>query len=112
MVFLALTDYRSEVELQFCSMRRRTAFPVCFCSTVVETPELVSLLGTIETPVVLVNRYLRSMDTDIVSVDNYRVRVCRYGLPNSKRTCQNWAFCRPNKAPLPVKTGPVDYLMP
>lgn len=103
MVFLALTDYRSEVELQFLQYAETHRFSGVFLLNVVETPELVSLLGTIETPVVLVNRYLRSMDTDIVSVDNYRcgyaatdyliqnghVRIGHFAGPTSSITCQN-----------------------
>ncbi len=40
--------------------------------TAMETSGLVSLLKTVRCPIVLANRYIRSMDLDTVCIDNYR----------------------------------------
>ena len=40
--------------------------------TVLETEQMISALTEVRIPVVLVNRYIRSLDLDVVRIDNYR----------------------------------------
>ena len=66
-------------------------------------PGLISLLQDYPLPVVLVNRYLKALDLDVVTVDNYRcgylattylqqkghTKIAHIAGPESSITCQN-----------------------
>ncbi len=71
-IFISLTDYSETTEIDYLKYARDNGFAGIFLLNVMECDELIRLLGTINVPVILVNRNLRSMDIDIVMVDNYR----------------------------------------
>lgn len=69
---VGITEDKPEREVDFLTYAKN-----CTCAGVVlltpsETPELKQAIQTVGCPVVLTNRYLRSMDLDAVCMDNYR----------------------------------------
>lgn len=69
---VGITEDEPEREIEFLTYAKN-----CGCAGVVlltpfETPKLKQMIQSMECPVVLVNRYLRSMDLDAVCMDNYR----------------------------------------
>lgn len=71
---ITLTDYRSETECDALSYAEANGCAGIFMLNSIENPHLLRLLAAVRkrTPVVLVNRYLRGLDTDVVTIDNYR----------------------------------------
>ncbi|HQB54134.1 MAG TPA: LacI family DNA-binding transcriptional regulator [Sphaerochaeta sp.] len=102
-VFIAVTDYETKNEVDYLQYAKESAFAGIFMLNVIENESLIRMLNSIESPVILVNRYLRSKDTDIVTVDNYRcgfistqylidhghTRIAHIAGPSSSITCQN-----------------------
>jgi len=69
---VGITEDKPEREVDFLTYAKN-----CTCAGVVlltpfETPELKQAIQSVGCPVVLINRYLRSMDLDAVCMDNYR----------------------------------------
>lgn len=71
-ISLCISNFDSSLELQQMNMAVDNGFAGIIMITAVETEELVSFLQTVRIPVVLVNRYIRSLDIDVVRIDNYR----------------------------------------
>lgn len=69
---ISLTDYDSGTERSFIEYAIANSYTGIFILNVVESEPLIRLLESSPVPVVLVNRYLRALDTDVVTVDNYR----------------------------------------
>ncbi|MBQ9080202.1 MAG: LacI family DNA-binding transcriptional regulator [Clostridia bacterium] len=69
---ISLTDYDSCTERSFIEYAIANRYTGIFILNVVESEPLIRLLESSPIPVVLVNRYLRALDTDVVTVDNYR----------------------------------------
>ncbi len=69
---ISLSDYETETECQLIKYASRNMFTGIILLNVIESPQLIGLLPGIDIPVVLLNRYLRALDTDVVMVDNYR----------------------------------------
>ena len=70
--FQAFSNANPEREVECIRFADQNRFGAVVLLNVAETPKLISLLEKINCPVVLINRYLRAMDTDAVCVDNYR----------------------------------------
>ena len=71
-VTLCNSGYVAEVENQYIQYAQLNGFAGVILVTAVETPTLVQLLKAATVPVVLVNRYIRSLDLDVVCIDNFR----------------------------------------
>ncbi len=71
-VALCISNYNAETELQCMQRAEAGGYGGIIMITAVKTPELVSFLQYAKVPVVLVNRHIRSLDLDIVRIDNYR----------------------------------------
>lgn len=69
---ITLSDYSSETECEMLAYAERSGFSGIFMLNAVECPRLISLLDSASAPVIFVNRYPRSRDSDVVAVDNYR----------------------------------------
>ena len=69
---VGITENLPSNELEFLAFAKKNGFAGLVLVTPIETPQLRSLIENLECPVVLVNRYLRSMDLDAVCMDNYR----------------------------------------
>ena len=69
---VGVSENRSELEEQFLRYAREDRLAGIALLTPIETPQLKELLGKLCCPVVLLNRYIRSMDLDAVCIDNYR----------------------------------------
>ncbi len=66
------SDYDPVREEEFVRFATEQRYDGIILITAMETAGLVALLKTISCPVVLANRYIRSMDLDAVCIDNYR----------------------------------------
>ncbi len=66
------SDYNAETEEEYVSYASHSGFAGVVMLNAVETPSLLRILQTIKCPVVFINRYLRSINVNIVSVDTYR----------------------------------------
>ena len=69
---ISLSDYDAAVECDTLSYASKNGFSGIFMLNAIENRKLVELISEIKTPIIFVNRYLRSVDTDVVTVDNYR----------------------------------------
>lgn len=69
---ITLSDYSSETECEMLAYAERSGFSGIFMLNAVECPRLISLLDSASAPVIFVNRYPRSRDSDVIAVDNYR----------------------------------------
>lgn len=102
-LFVSITDYETKNEVDYLQYAKDNAFAGIFMLNVIENESLIHTLNSIESPVILVNRYLRSKDTDIVTVDNYRcgflstqylinhghTHIAHIAGPSNSITCQN-----------------------
>ena len=66
------TDYDSDTEEEYLSYASHSGFAGVIMLNAVETPSLLRLLQSVKCPIVFINRYLRSVNVNIVSVDTYR----------------------------------------
>ncbi len=71
-ISLCISGFDSALELRQMNLAVENGFAGIIMITAVETDELVSFLQSVRIPVVLVNRYIRSIDIDVVRIDNYR----------------------------------------
>ena len=69
---ISLSDYDTTVECDALKYAGGNGFSGIFMLNAIESKKLVSLIPDIKTPIVFVNRFLHSLDTDVVTVDNYR----------------------------------------
>lgn len=100
---ISLSDYDSRTECSYIEYALANSYTGICLLNVVESEPLVRLLESTKIPVVLVNRYLRALDTDVVMVDNYRCgymatqylvqrghrRVAHIAGPEGSITCRN-----------------------
>ena len=70
--FLAISDFEEAREEEYVSFAQDKGFGGIVMTTAMETPRLKRLVEKSPCPIVLVNRPLRSTDTDVVHTDNYR----------------------------------------
>lgn len=71
-VSLCNSHYNPKHEMEIIRNAQENGYAGIVMITVVETEELIDFLQTAEIPVVMVNRYIRSLDLDVVRIDNYR----------------------------------------
>ena len=102
-LLISVTDYDGVQELDALQYANRNGYCGVFLLNAVENPALISLLQDYPLPVVLVNRYLKALDLDVVTVDNYRcgylattylqqkghTKIAHIAGPESSITCQN-----------------------
>ena len=69
---ISLSDYDTSTECDALKYASKNGFSGIFLLNAIESKNLVSLIPDIKTPMIFVNRFLRSADTDVVTVDNYR----------------------------------------
>jgi DNA-binding LacI/PurR family transcriptional regulator len=69
---ISLSDYDTSAECDALKYASKNGFSGIFLLNAIESKKLVSLIPDIKTPMIFVNRFLRSADTDVVTVDNYR----------------------------------------
>ncbi len=71
-ILISESHYSEEKELSIMQYAQNAGFSGVFMLNIMENPQIVSILEKMDTPVILVNRYLRTYDTDLVTIDNYR----------------------------------------
>ena len=71
-VLISESHYSESKELSIMRYALNADFSGIFMLNIMENPEIVSILQKMQSPVILVNRYLRTYDTDLVTIDNYR----------------------------------------
>ena len=71
-VVLCSSGYDPERELQALRQAEQNGWAGIVMLTAVESDALVQFLQKAQIPMVFLNRYIRSMDLDIVRIDNYR----------------------------------------
>ncbi len=69
---VTLSDYDTLTECDALRYASRSGFSGIFLLNAIESKKLVDLVSEIKTPMIFVNRFLHSIDTDVVTVDNYR----------------------------------------
>lgn len=69
---ISLSDYDTDTECDALKYASKNGFSGIFLLNAIESKNLVALLPEIKTPMIFVNRFLHSADTDVVTVDNYR----------------------------------------
>jgi LacI family transcriptional regulator len=69
---ISLSDYDTARECDALKYASKNGFSGIFLLNAIESKKLVSLIPEIKTPMIFVNRFLHSADTDVVTVDNYR----------------------------------------
>ncbi len=69
---VTLSDYDTLTECDTLRYASKNGFSGIFLLNAIESKKLVDLIGEIKTPLIFVNRFLHSVDTDVVTVDNYR----------------------------------------
>ena len=69
---ISLSDYDTTRECDALKYASKNGFSGIFLLNAIESKKLVSLMPDIKTPMIFVNRFLHSVDTDVVTVDNYR----------------------------------------
>lgn len=72
MIVLCNSNYDSETEIRAMRRAENNGFSGVIMITAVETEALVDFLHTTKLPVLCVNRNIRTMDLDVVRIDNYR----------------------------------------
>ncbi len=72
MIVLCHSNYENEKEEKYIEAAKEYNFTGIIMVTATETETLVDKLKTIRCPLVLVNRYLPSFNTDTVLADNYK----------------------------------------
>ncbi|MDD2231690.1 MAG: LacI family DNA-binding transcriptional regulator [Sphaerochaetaceae bacterium] len=102
-IFISISDYSGQAEMNYLQYAKDNGFAGVFMLNVIENDKLIKLLQSMSAPVILVNRYLRSMDVDVVTIDNYRCgymatqyliehghkRIAHIAGPQNSITCQN-----------------------
>lgn len=123
---ICLSDYDTATECDALSYAVKNGFSGIFMLNAVECRRLVDLLCGIRMPVIFVNRYLRELDTDVVTVDNYRCgymatkylidrghrRIAHIAGPETSMTCRDrtQGFIDAMKAEgLPLPDGSIYY---
>ena len=100
---ISLSDYDTDAECNALRSAAKNGFSGIFLLNAIESRKLVNLIGEIKTPLIFVNRFLRSIDTDVVTVDNYRCgylattyliarghrRIAHIAGPTTSVTCRN-----------------------
>jgi DNA-binding LacI/PurR family transcriptional regulator len=100
---ISLSDYDSAVECDILQYAAKNRFSGIFMLNAIENRNLIRHVTRMKTPIIFVNRYLRSVDMDVVTVDNYRCgylateylierghrRIAHIAGPSSSVTCQN-----------------------
>lgn len=69
---IALSDYNTETECELVRYAETGGYAGALMLNAVESEQLVALISEQRLPLVLVNRFLRTVDTDVVTLDNYR----------------------------------------
>ncbi len=69
---VTLSDYDTLTECDTLRYASKNGFSGIFLLNAIESRKLVELVSEIKTPMIFVNRFLRTVDTDVVTVDNYR----------------------------------------
>lgn len=69
---LCVSNFDTDIEAWHIKHANAANYAGIIIITAVESESFVNLLKTITIPVILVNRYIRSFDTDVVCIDNYR----------------------------------------
>lgn len=71
-VFIYYSNYIPEKEEEYLGLADKAGFNGVIMLNAVETPTLVKRIEKKACPVIMVNRYLRSVSTDAVAIDNFR----------------------------------------
>lgn len=71
-VTLCNSNFDPDVELSHMQNAADSGFAGIIMITAVETEALVNFLQNSSVPVILVNRYIKALDLDIIRIDNYR----------------------------------------
>lgn len=69
---ISLSDYETSTECDALKYAAKNGFSGIFMLNAIESKKLCDLIAEIRTPIIFVNRFLHSVDTDVVTVDNYR----------------------------------------
>ncbi|MBH8605474.1 LacI family DNA-binding transcriptional regulator [Thermoactinomyces sp. CICC 10522] len=72
MVVFFNSDYDIDRELFYLQAAQQFSFSGLVLMSVLDTQELVPVLKNIKCPIVMLNRYIRSLETDVVLVDNFQ----------------------------------------
>ena len=102
---LCNSRYDSKVEMERLQSAQDCGYAGIIMITAMETHELVTFLQSAAIPIVLVNRYIRTLDIDVVRIDNYRggYMAAQYLLEKGHRHIAHLAGPRNSAAPQPTE---------
>lgn len=69
---ITISDYEEKKELTYLQYAKEAGISGVFMLNIKESNSTVSMIKSMSVPIILVNRYLKCMDTDLVTIDNYR----------------------------------------
>ncbi|MGI9862561.1 LacI family DNA-binding transcriptional regulator [Moorella naiadis] len=112
MVVVCDSDYDPEKEEVYIRTADEHGFAGIIMITAMETEALVQQLEKLQCPVVLLNRYLPSVETDVISVDNYEggYRAAEYLFKLGHRNIAHLAGFRNSSATRDRLRGFIDAL--
>lgn len=71
--FVAITLFHPEREMYFLELAKKNRFFGVIAMTITETPKMAEYLKTFPCPIVMLNRYLPSVEMDSLHVDYYKM---------------------------------------
>ena len=109
---LCNSRYDSKVEMERLQSAQDCGYAGIIMITAMETHELVTFLQSAAIPIVLVNRYIRTLDIDVVRIDNYRggYMAAQYLLEKGHRHIAHLAGPRNSAAPQDRLRGFADAM--
>lgn len=109
---LCNSRYDFKVEMERLQSAQDCGYAGIIMITAMETHELVTFLQSAAIPIVLVNRYIRTLDIDVVRIDNYRggYMAAQYLLEKGHRHIAHLAGPRNSAAPQDRLRGFADAM--
>ncbi|MBQ8973203.1 MAG: LacI family DNA-binding transcriptional regulator [Clostridia bacterium] len=110
--FMAITNFSPERERSFLKFAEDNHFFGIISMTITETPETLSMLRNFSCPMVMVERYLPSMDSDCLRSDCYRMGFlgAEYLIENGHRKIGFIGGSRDSTITQDKKTGFMDCM--
>lgn len=111
-IVLCNSHFDSKIEMERLQSAEDGGYAGIIMITAMENKELVTFLQNAAIPIVLVNRYIRSLDIDVVRIDNYRggYMAAQYLLDNGHRRIAHLAGPRDSAAPQDRLRGFADAM--
>ncbi len=102
-IFIVDSEYDGKKEERYLRYALKGHFAGVFMLSAIYTPQLINIIKAAQSPIVFLNRHIKSLESDIVCVDNYRCgylaterlineghrRILHLGGPENSTTCND-----------------------